>query len=66
MLAYGIESKDRAYIKLYIKSTVKFKKSVPDYTFLNMIAEIGGYEGLLLGITIVGISGWFKHMSKCV
>ncbi len=47
---------DRAYIKMYVKSTVKTKKTVYDYTFLSLIAEIGGYTGLLLGVSCVNLT----------
>ena len=43
----GTGDSSRAYIKMYMKSTVKFKKIVYDYTILSMLAEIGRYTGLL-------------------
>lgn len=45
-----------ARIKLYMKSTTKVKKTILDYTVLSMLAEIGGYTGLLLGISIVNVT----------
>ncbi len=47
---------DKAYIKMYVKSTVKTKKTVYDYTFLSLFAEIGGYTGLLLGVSFVNLT----------
>ena len=41
------------HIKIYLKSTVKIKRTVLDYTFLSLVAEVGGYVGLLLGISVV-------------
>jgi hypothetical protein len=32
------------------------KKTVYDYTFLSLIAEIGGYTGLLLGVSCVNLT----------
>ena len=46
-----------AFIKMYTKSTVRVKKTVLDYTWLSMLAEIGGYTGLLLGISVVNLTG---------
>ena len=54
----GEEDADTAYIKLYVKSTVKMKKTVLDYTWVSMLAEIGGYTGLLLGISVVNITSY--------
>lgn len=58
----GTRDDDKSYIKLYLKSTVKYKKTVRDYTLLSMIAEIGGYEGLLLGLAIVNITYWIEKL----
>lgn len=51
-----------AYIKMYIKSTVKYKKTMLDYTWLSMLAEIGGYTGLLLGVSVVNVTGVVNRM----
>ena len=47
---------ERAYMKLYLKSTTKIKKMVLDYTPISMFAEIGGYTGLLLGVSFMNIT----------
>ena len=52
----GTGDDNRSYIKMYMKSTVKFKKIVYDFTFLSMVAEIGGYTGLLLGVSVVNLT----------
>ena len=44
-----------AYVKLYFSSTVKRKKIVYDYELLTMVSEVGGYSGLLLGISCVDL-----------
>ena len=44
------------YIKIYLKSNVKIKRIVYDYTFLSLIAEAGSYIGLILGISLVNIA----------
>ena len=49
-----------AYIKIYLKSTVKTKSTVLDYCPLQLLAEVGGYVGLLLGISVVNIATMFN------
>ena len=50
------ESDDLGILKIYMKSTTKVKQIVLDYTMGTMIAEIGGYTGLLLGISLVNLT----------
>ena len=52
----GEEKPNVAHVKMYLRSTVKSKKTVLDYTWLSMVAEIGGYTGLLLGVSVVNIT----------
>ncbi len=44
------------YLKVYMKSTTKVKRSVLDYSWVSMVADIGGYVGLLLGISLVHVN----------
>ena len=53
----GKQDNGESYVKMYVKSTVKVKKTVLDYTWLSMLAEIGGYTGLLLGVSVVNVTG---------
>ena len=41
---------------MYLKTTARSKKTVLDYTWLSMVAEIGGYTGLLLGVSVVNFT----------
>ncbi len=52
---YGV-IKGFSYMKIYFKSTTKVNKTVLDYTWISMVAEIGGYSGLLLGISLVNLT----------
>ena len=56
LLFEGHGNENEAYIKIYLKSSVKSREFVPDYTFLSMLAEIGSYTGLLLGVSLVHIT----------
>ena len=44
------------YIKIYLKSNIKIKSIVYDYTFLSLVAEVGSYVGLILGISVINIA----------
>ena len=56
LLFEGHGEENEAYIKIYLKSSVKSREFVHDYTFLSMLAEIGSYTGLLLGVSLVHIT----------
>ena len=59
--------KDRAFIKIYLQSMTRVKLTVMDYDSVTMIAEIGGYTGLLLGVSVINISTFmFKSIFKVV
>ena len=45
--------KTNGRIRLYFPARVVIKTSVEDYTWISMIAEIGGYVGLFLGVAVV-------------
>ena len=47
-----------AFIKLYFKTDIKVKNIVWDYDVTTMVAEIGGYTGLLIGFPIVSAIIW--------
>ena len=42
----------KSFLRIYFKSNVKLQETVYDYTLLSLLAEIGGYTGLFLGISI--------------
>ena len=46
---------NEAYLKIYLKTSVKVKNTVWDYDYLSAIGEFGGYTGLLLGISLLDI-----------
>ena len=51
-----------SFIKLYLKSEIKVKSIVWDYDFLTLVAEIGGYTGLLIGFPIVSVVIWINSV----
>jgi hypothetical protein len=48
----GFGDNDTAFILLYFKSSIKVKQTIWDYDFIRLVAEIGGYTGLLVGFPI--------------
>ena len=56
MASFDHTEEDLAKMKIYLKTNTKVKKSVLDYSWLTMVAEIGGYTGLLLGISLVNVN----------
>ncbi len=58
---YSRETDGDSSVKLYFKSATKVRKSVYAYTELSLLAEFGGYLGLLMGVSLldlIGISRW--------
>lgn len=52
---YHVE-RENSYVKIYLKTSTKVNRIVLDFAPLTMIAEIGGYTGLLLGVSLVEIN----------
>ena len=48
----GYGSDNTSFILLYFKTNIKVKTVVWDYDILTLVAEIGGYTGLLVGFPI--------------
>ena len=47
---------DEAYVRLYLKAKIKVKSVILHYDSTTFAAEIGGYVGVLLGVSIVDIA----------
>ena len=61
------EKKDKAYIKIYLQSMTTIKVTVMDYDVAAMVADIGGYTGLLLGMSAIHLSRFvFKSIFKVI
>ena len=55
---------EKSYLKIYLKSSVKFQQTIYDYTLLSLLAEVGGYMGLLLGVSLADITILFKRSKQ--
>ena len=54
---------DTTSIKFYFKSRTKIKNLIYDYTLQEVVADIGGYTGLLMGVSAVNIA---VHINKMI
>lgn len=50
-------SEPYSYVKMYFKRNVKVRRIIHTYGAVSMLAEIGGYTGLLLGFSCFQLSG---------
>ena len=58
---------NKAYIKIYLQSMTTIKLTVMDYDAVDMVADIGGYTGLLLGMSAIHVSKLiFKSILRVV
>ena len=48
----GYGSDDTAFVLFYFKPTIKVKSTVLEYDFVTLVAEIGGYVGLFIGVSL--------------
>ena len=51
-----------AFIRLYIKSKIKIKRIVIHYDLTTFAAEIGGYIGMVLGVSLVDLAVKFRSV----
>ena len=47
---------DEAYIAFYFLNLVKVQTTFWSYTIISLLAEVGGYLGLLLGMSLLDIT----------
>ena len=50
------DDSDKAFIKFYFKTDIKQKSTVIYYDSTTLAAEIGGYVGMFLGVSLIDIS----------
>ena len=50
------EDMNEAFIKFYLKTDIKVKSTVIYYDSTTLAAEIGGYVGMFLGVSLVDLA----------
>ena len=59
---------DEAYIRLYFKTKIKVKKIIIHYDAATLSAEIGGFIGMILGVSIIDLvillNAFFLNMNR--
>jgi len=48
--------KNKAYLKLYLNADVPIKTTILYYGFMELTTEIGGFVGMILGISLIDIA----------
>ena len=51
-----VHNENRAYLQFYLPTTTRINFTVLDYDGVAMLADIGGYSGLLLGLSAAHLS----------
>ena len=62
----GTRTDGKSSIRFYLKSNVEFKQTIYDYTLLSLLADIGGYTGILLGVSVANVSTIFEKIRQYV
>ena len=55
-------SKPKGKVTLVLKNTVRTTKEIYLYSGLSLIAEVGGYVGLFLGVSVNQISNLVDYL----
>ena len=53
---------NEAFIRFYFKSHVKVKSIILYYDFASLVADLGGYIGMLLGISLIDLTLKFNSI----
>ena len=59
---YDISKHQEAYLKFYFKSTINVRRSLVAYSGTSLMAEVGGYIGLLLGFSLLDLTKLVKNI----
>ena len=57
-----VSQKEGSFIRLYFKSHFKIKSIISYYDFSSLIADVGGYTGMLLGISLIDLTVQFNNL----
>ena len=48
----GYGTDETAFVLFYFKPTIKVKRTILEYDYYTLVAEIGGYVGLFIGVSL--------------
>jgi hypothetical protein len=51
-----------ALVRLYFNSEIQIQQSILAYTVLSLLAEVGGYIGLLLGVSFLDMANILERL----
>ena len=54
------------YVKFYIKGQIQVRESHLSYTEVSLLAELGGYIGLIIGVSLMDIATFIDKMIAIV
>ena len=55
---------ERRWLKLYFKGTLKVRKTTLAYDETTLVAEVGGYLGLCLGVSLLDLTVFVKWIRR--
>ena len=61
---YQAKDGSESFITFYFKTSVAVRESRPAYDVASLFAEIGGYTGLLIGVSVFDFARMLKMVSE--
>ena len=55
-------NENETYVKFYMKEQIQVKTSLLSYSKVSFLAEVGGYIGLLLGVSLMDFASLIDRM----
>ena len=55
-------NENETYVKFYMKGQIQVKTSILSYTKVSFLAEVGGYIGMLLGVSLMDFASLIDRM----
>ena len=55
-------NENETYVKFYMKEQIQVKRSHMNYSEVSFFAEVGGYIGMLLGVSLVDFASLIDKM----
>ena len=59
-------NENETFVKFYIKDQIQVRESHLSYTEVSLLAELGGYVGLIIGVSLMDIASFIDKMFAIV